>query len=275
MTNIPVKIFQTSLEKVLILNGVSQDSATITAMVMIAADLSGYPKHGTERIFLLLDAIKQNIINPKLTPQIIKESTATTVLSASFCIGQVVAFHSMNLAIEKAKKYGVGITGIINASHIGMLSFYSALASQQDCFGLVVCTSPPISVITGGHKKTFGTNPISYSFPSGTSFITADFSTTKVSRATLKEKIKLREKTHEILGVDSNGKDTYSPEEILKGGLKTFAGNIKSDMVSLLISILAGPLLGAEINHLICNTSDNEISFNSGVFFLSLDLDSF
>lgn len=275
MLKISVSDFQKALEQLLIHYDISDEDAKIIVATLLEGDLCGYHKHGTERLLQILDGFQQKTLDPASKPQILKESAAITILDASFCVGHPIAHRAMALAIDKSKKCGIGLTGVINAGHIGMLSYYTKIAAEQDCFGLAMCTSSPITVVTGGKTKTFGTNPIAYSYPTHTSSITADFSTSKVSRSTLKEQVMLKAETPEIWGVDEDGIDTLSPEKILKGGLKTFSGNIKGDMISMMISVLAGPLLGTKCNPNIIGSSDTKKPSNTGNLFIAFNLDSF
>ena len=104
------------------------------------------------------------------------------VIDAGGGLGAPSGTRAMTLAIKKAAQQGVGVVGVLSASHLGILAYYSEIASAQGCVGLVMTTSSPAVVVTGGKTKTFGTNPISYSFPAKPFPITADFSTAKTSR---------------------------------------------------------------------------------------------
>ncbi len=275
MIKLTIDKLKNSLEEKLQSFQVSEQDADIIAKILIEGDLRGYPTHGTERIFQIIDGIKQKTLDPSATASIEREKKAVTIYDGSRCIGHPAAYNAMRTAILKAKEFGTGISGIINAGHIGILSYYSELASQENCFGLVMCSTSPITILTGGKIKTFGTNPISYAYPTKLQPVIADFATSKVSRATLKSHLKNNKKIPANWAVDVNGNSTENPQEALDGGLKSFADNIKGDMISMLVGVLAGHLLGTEINPLTIGPSDPNKFSNTGNIFIALNIEDF
>lgn len=255
--------------------GVSHEDAVITAEILIQGTARGFLQHGVERIFQIISGFENKTIDPTAHCKITNEHTGTSTLNANYGLGQVAGKRAMELAVQKAKVTGIGCVGVINASHLGILSYYSEIACEQECLGIVMTTSSPAVVLTGGKKKFLGTNPISYSFPGPHHPFTADFSTSEVSRGTIYQ---YKENNKEIplgWGVDENGNDTTDPEKVLLGGLKTIGGSFKGDLVSLMVSVLAGNLIGGVSNQEVVGTKYMNHKPNKGDLFLAFDINKF
>jgi L-2-hydroxycarboxylate dehydrogenase (NAD+) len=268
------RVFEKIVE-ILLLNRVQKADAEITAEVLIEGTLRGYNNHGIDRIFQILEGLELGSIKPNAFPTVLKECLATSVIDGHHALGYPIGKQAMVLAIEKAKKFGVGVVGVINTSHIGILAYYSEIASREGCIGIVMSTSSPAVVIKGGKIKTFGTNPISYSLPFHPHPITADCATSKVSRGLIYEYLAKGKTIPLGWAVDHNGLNTEDPSQALEGGLQSFDGDIKGNIFSMLISILAGNLIGGVMNPNVTGTRDMSEEPNKGDLFIALNVESF
>lgn len=272
---ISIEFVQKKLYEILLYHEVPEQDAEMTANILLEGTLRGYQNHGIERIFQILEGVEQGTIDMQATPSILKERAATMVMDGHFGLGYPLGKRAMDIAIMKAKECGMGAVGVINASHIGILGYYSEIASNQGCMGIVMSTSSPAVVVKGGKIKTFGTNPISYSLPFTSHPITADCATSKVSRGLVHEYYAKGQDIPLGWAVDNQGVDTHDAGEALNGGLKSFDGDFKGNIFSMLISILAGNLIGGVMNPKVVGTRDMSEKPNKGDFFMALDIESF
>ena len=231
-----IEELQRNIIKVLLHYNIKRPAAKTAAEVMIEGHKKGYYNHGVDRIFQVIEGIRKGSIHSNTKTDIIKNNVSITLFDANFGLGYDVAKQAMLQAIRKASKNGVGVSGVVNASHIGILSYYTELASKQDCIGIALSTSSPAVVLKGGKTKIMGTNPISFSLPSRTidSPITADFSTSNISRGTLYEYLKKGLDLSVGWAVDEHGISTTNPLEALKGGLCDMGNDFKGFLVLLL-----------------------------------------
>lgn len=272
----PVSEIFNRLCKVLVLKGVVEQDAACTANILLEADLRGYKSQGMQRIFQILDGFHQTTLIPTDHSKLIRDFNAITIIDGHKYLGQPLSQKAMSIAIEKSRIYGVGVSGVINAGHIGLLGYYSELAAQQGCIGLVMTTSSPAVAVKGSGNKIFGTNPISYSVPAKFSHaITSDFSTSKVSRGKIYEYLNTDRPLPEGWAVNVYGEPTVSAKEALDGGIQTFDSGIKGASLSLLISILSGPLIGGVMNTEVKGTRYMNESPNKGDFFISFNISQF
>jgi hypothetical protein len=54
-------------------------------------------------------------------------------------LGLYIGPYCMNLAIQKAKKYGVGFVAVQNSTHYGIAGYYSTMASKEVRTNMPLC----------------------------------------------------------------------------------------------------------------------------------------
>jgi LDH2 family malate/lactate/ureidoglycolate dehydrogenase len=76
----------------------------------------------------------------------------------------------MKLAIEKAKKYGMGMVAVRNSTHYGIAGYYATMATQAGCIGLTGTNARPSIAPTFGVENMLGTNPLTFGLPTDEDF---------------------------------------------------------------------------------------------------------
>lgn len=273
--NISNDLLHLKLKNVLIKSGIKEYDAQIAAEVLIEGNLRNYLSHGVDRVFQILEGLKHKTINPNACAKILVDLPGVSVIDGDFGLGYLLGKKAMELAVEKAKRVGVGVVGVINTSHLGVLAYYSEIASRNGCIGVVMSTTSPAVVIKGGKMKTFGTNPISYSMPYNPYPITADFATSKVSRGVICDQVKKGKTIPVGWAVDAEGNETTDPNKALEGGLTTIDGDIKGSLLSFWVSIMAGPLIGGVNNPAVTGTRYMDKKPNKGDLFMAFNIEGF
>ena len=77
-------------------------------------------------------------------PMVLKQSGGTALVDGKNLLGPYVGKFCMNLAIEKAKKVGVGLVSARRSNHFGIAGYYSLQAIDQNLIGWAVS---PISLL--------------------------------------------------------------------------------------------------------------------------------
>ena len=107
--------------------GVPHDDAVIIADVLLESDKRGIESHGCNRFKpIYLDRIEAGIQNPVTNFEIIKETETTAVVDGHDGMGQVIGVKSMQMAIDKAKKYGMGMVVVRNSCQYGIAGYYTS-----------------------------------------------------------------------------------------------------------------------------------------------------
>ena len=102
--------------------GVPKEDAAVCADVLIESDRRGIESHGCNRFKpIYIDRIKEGILNPETNFEVIKETPATAVVDGHNGMGMVVGTRAMQMAIDKAKQYGMGMVAVRNSTHSAYL----------------------------------------------------------------------------------------------------------------------------------------------------------
>ncbi len=262
------------VKEILLKLGVNDADANLVTEVVLDADLKGFTSHGIGRFPQYIKTIDAN--NIKLTGdiEIERETESMAIVNGHSLFGQVVAYKSMELAIDKAKNTGIGIVGTHNSNHFGVTGFYSDLARKRNCIGLTFANTEPAIAPLNGKKPLIGTNPIAISIPNQETYIATDMATSATARGKILESKRKGLKLPEGVALDKDGNPTTDPEEALEGSILAF-GTHKGYALAFMLEILCGPLVGAEVGTGVTGTADWRKDCTKGDLFIAIDPEKF
>ena len=269
---LPLEEVEAGLARVLRAEGVPAEDARVTVVHLVEGTARGYVLHGVERIFEILDGFRHETLVPVARPRRVLDAPAFVVLDAERGLGAPIAAEAMRLAIERARQAGIAAVGVGNAGHLGILAPWAERAAAAGQLGIVMTTTSPAVVMPGGRTAVLGTNPIAYAFPMGGTIVTADFSTAAITRGVLLDHRDREAPLPAGVAVDEHGLPTTDAEAALRGGLLPLGGTLKGGLLSLLVSVIAGPLVGAVANHHITGTRWMNSPPNKGDIFIAIDV---
>ena len=258
---------------------VSQEDAEKTAEVLIEAELKEDPSHGISCLLSILNSIKRRDIIPNKKPEIITEKNATVIINGENILGPVSGIRAANLAVQKAKEYGVAAVSIRKSHHLFTLGYYTKLIALNNLIGILTTNTAPAIFAPEGLEKILGTNPISIAIPSEQNPIIIDMSSTNTARGKIREAIKKGDKIPRTWALDKQGRPTDDPEEALEGSLQPIGG-YKGFALALAIDVLSGILSGSASGKEVSGTSmhlnneDKKISYQ-GDLFIAIDISKF
>lgn len=148
--------------------GMLPGEASLVAQSLVHADLTGVFTHGSNFLPLYTNWIQVGSIDPTASPQVVSDNGATAVISARNAMGQVAGVQAMDLAIEKAKQFGIGAVGVRESNHFGAAAYYTMRAIDHDAIGF--CSTNGIQVMApyGGVTPSLSNTPIAYAIPAAT-----------------------------------------------------------------------------------------------------------
>jgi L-2-hydroxycarboxylate dehydrogenase (NAD+) len=213
--------------------GVSKADARIVADVLVAADLRGIPSHGVARLrSFYVRRLQAGVMNPRPDVRVVRETPVTALLDGGGGLGHPTARRAMTLAIQKARRTGVGFVTVRNSNHFGIAGYYAMMAPDRDCIGLAMTTTNRWVVPTFGRDAMLGTNPIAVAAPAGSEHpFVLDMATSTVTIGKLE--------VHERLGLpiplqwatDADGRASADPGTVMRdvraltgGGLLPLGG---------------------------------------------------
>ena len=232
------------IKNVFINHKLSKDHASICAEALINAELVGAPSHGLSRLKMYCDRIQKKTINPKPKIKIKKISQSIAHVDANNSIGFVAADIAIKVAINNAKKTGLGLVAVKNSGHYGLSGYYAEQAVKKNLMAMVFTNAPPAVAPHGALKSLFGTNPICFGTPTGSKvpFI-LDTSISMINRGKIRVAVREGGKIPEGVALDKFGKPTTDPKKALEGvqlPIASFRGSGLAWMVDILSGVFTG-----------------------------------
>jgi LDH2 family malate/lactate/ureidoglycolate dehydrogenase len=192
-----------------------QVHAVVTQLVTIS--LRGVDTHGVYLAERYLEGIKSGQINIHPKMKRVVDGPSVAVIDGDKGLGAYLASEATKLAIDKAKKTGIGAVNVAHLTHCGALSYYGLKTAESRMAGIFFTSGPAMAAPWGGATPVFSTNPLCFSFPSMSGPIVLDMATT--TAAGMKIQFAIRDGKQIPLGwaLDRQGRPTTDPSEAFKG----------------------------------------------------------
>jgi L-2-hydroxycarboxylate dehydrogenase (NAD+) len=287
---IPFTVLEDFMLNVMVKAGIPEADARIVSDVLIQADKLGFDSHGVNRLKpIYLDRIKDGILNPVTNYEITREGPTTAVIDGHNGMGHVISYHAMRLAIDKAKKYGMGMVAVRNSSHFGFAGYYPLMAVRENMIGITGTNARPSIAPTFGVENMLGTNPMTFGIPSDEAF---PFLLDCATSITQRGKIELYAREGKDMPggwvIDENGESKTNSAEVLKdliagkaaltplGGVGEETGGYKGYGYATVVEILSSALQqGAYMKMLIGIKDGKKVPYPVGHFFIVIDISAF
>jgi len=197
--------------------GVPEKEARFSANVLIEADKRGIDSHGIGRLKpIYFDRIKNGILHPYKEMTIVKETATTALIDGHLGLGLYIGPHCMELAIQKAKQYGIGFVVAQNSTHYGIAGYYATMATDRGCIGFTGTNARPSIAPTFGVEPCLGTNPLCFGIPTDEQFpFVIDCATSINQRGKIEKYERLGMDTPKGMVIDSEGKERTDTAQIL------------------------------------------------------------
>jgi LDH2 family malate/lactate/ureidoglycolate dehydrogenase len=229
------------------------------------------------------------LVNAKA--KIVNEAPVTALIDAGAGLGQPVAHRAMEMAIQKAEKFGAGFVTVRNSNHFGIAGYYAMMALEHDCIGMCMTNADVLVVPTFGKDAMLGTNPIAIAAPAGKEkpFV-LDMATSTVPRGKLEVYDRQGKPLPPGWATDEHGAETSDAKKVLDnfkvhagGGLLPLGGEGEllsgykgyglAAWVDVFSGILSGAAFATQISPI---TPDGRaLASNVGHFFGAWRVDAF
>ena len=146
---IPVGVIKGFIRDVFVGLGVPEADAGVTAEILIASDVRGIESHGVGRLKYYYDRIKSGRHRTQTEMEVVKETETTAVVDGHHGMGHVVSYRCMQIAIDKARRYGLGAVAVRNGTHFGIAGYYALMAAEAGMVGFTVTTSALCAALAG------------------------------------------------------------------------------------------------------------------------------
>jgi uncharacterized oxidoreductase len=236
--------------KTLIAAGTPVEEAAWVSECLVLSNLKGVDSHGVQQIPGYVKAIEDGFLKPGAGATLLEERAATSLYDGNWGYGYSIARDVMAATVEKARKAGMAFSGVRNVHHIGRVGKWAELALDHDMIGVASQPGGVYIAPWGGLERKLPIAPVAFAAPTGRHLpIVVDMSLGPIAggrtailahrgvKVPLGWYIDDQGKTHGDPGAFSEGKGAQLP--LGQPGL-----GYKGMALSLMVNILAGPLLG-------------------------------
>jgi len=270
--------------------GVPEDEAKICADVLIESDKRGIDSHGIGRLkTIYYDRIKDGIQFAKTKFEVVKEGPTTAVVDGHIGMGMVIAQKSMNMAIDKAKKYGMGMVAVRNSTHYGIAGYYVMMAAKAGMIGMTGTNARPSIAPTFGVENMLGTNPITFGLPTDEDFpFVLDCATSVSQRGKIEVYARENKEMPKGWVIDREGNTCTDANQALidltagnaaltpLGGIGEETAGYKGYGYATVVEILSAALQGgAYLKMLLGLENGKKVPYRLGHFFIAIDISHF
>jgi len=266
---LPVDLVCQFMMDALVRMGVPPEDAKVTSDILITADLWGVQSHGIGHLKMYHHRIKVGHQRAVTNLEIVKDTPTTAVADGGNGMGQVVGYRMMKLAIEKARRYGLGAVAVRNSSHFGVAGYYAKMAVDEGMVGICVTNARPAAAPTFGVTPLLGTNPIAFAAPTDEPFpFLYDAATTIAARGKVEVLERAEKSTPAGWVINEDGSMATDSAQILQ--------DMKQKKAALLPLGGLGELMGGHKGYgLATSVEILSAAFQSGAFLSGLtDLDA-
>lgn len=235
--------FALSVE-VLTVNGFSEPHARAIAEIICEAQRDECQSHGLYRLIVCVNSIRNGKVDGTVSPEVIADVPGVVTVDAHNGYSLFALKRGLPILIEKAAANGIAALAIRNCYHFSALWPEVERIANAGMAGLAMTPSHSWVAPAGGSRPLFGTNPIAFSWPrpTGLPFV-FDFETSAVARGEIELHKRAGKQLPEGVAINSGGRPTTDPVEALAGAMLPFGGH-KGSALSMMIELLAGPLIG-------------------------------
>lgn len=288
---VPWELMERFMVEVFQKSGVPVEDAKLCADVLLESDRRGIESHGCNRFKpIYIDRIDAGILNPVTEFEVVRETATTAVVDGHNGMGMVVGVRAMNMALEKAKKYGMGMVAVRNSTHYGIAGYYATMATKQNMIGITGTNARPSIAPTFGVENMLGTNPITFGLPTDEPFpFVLDCATSISQRGKIEFYARSGMDTPKGMVIGRDGSAMTDSPDILKaltegraalaplGGIGEELAGYKGYGYATVVEILSAALQAGSYLKMLTGFDENgnRIPYPLGHFFIAIDTEAF
>jgi LDH2 family malate/lactate/ureidoglycolate dehydrogenase len=291
-TRVPFEQLEAFMIDLFVSIGVPEEDARTCADVLISSDRRGIDSHGIGRLKTIYydRIVRQKIQQPVTELEVVRDKAATAVVDGHHGMGMVIGKHCMEMAVEKARTFGLGMVVARNSTHYGFAAYYPIMACNAGMIGLTGTNARPSIAPTHGVENMLGTNPLVFGIPTDEDFpFTNDYATSIIQRGKIEQYAREGKDCPPGLVIGRDGKTKTDSEQILKelvsgeaaltpiGGIGEETGGHKGYGFATVVELLSATLQqGAFLRQLSGLTEAGERRpYALGHFFLAINIENF
>lgn len=229
---------------VLVENGLDPAQARAVADTVTRAEADGCRSHGLYRVPGYVAALRSGRVNPAARPSVRQVAPALISVDGDGGFAPEAVRCGTQALTDATRRNGIA------AMAVGRCHHFSALWADVEPFvaaGLVVwayVVGQNSVAPHGGTRPLMGTNPLAFGWPRpGAEPFVFDFATSATARGEVELRALAGQDIPAGWALDAAGQPTTDPAAALGGALLPFGGH-KGSALSLMVELIAGPLIG-------------------------------
>jgi LDH2 family malate/lactate/ureidoglycolate dehydrogenase len=264
------------VQRLFVAVGIPAGAARTAADALVEADLEGVPSHGVMLVDMYLDRIRAGSVSKEEAAIVISDRGTSVVLDARHALGQGTGDQAIAIAIERARRHGVGIVAVRHGFHFGTARRYAVAAAAAGCIGIAMCNTRPLMPAPGGAERLVGNNPLAIAVPTdGEIPIVLDMATSEAAMGKIRLAEKAKRSIPDTWAVKADGSSTTDPTEAIAGMLLPASGPKGfglAFLIDLLCGLLSGGASGSAVQPLY---GDAAVPYDCSHLFIAIDVGRF
>jgi LDH2 family malate/lactate/ureidoglycolate dehydrogenase len=245
--------------------------AALVADSLVQADLWGHGSHGMLRLPWYAARLRTGAMTAAADPAVLADTGPLVLLDGRDGVGQVLTERARVLAVERARRHGIGAVGVRNSNHFGTAMYWTRRAASDGCVAVLTTNASPAMAPWGGREKVLGTNPWSIAAPGPDGRVVAvDIANTAVARGKIYLARNKGEPIPDTWALSPDGAPTTDPAQALLGVVLPMAGH-KGYAITFLMDVLSGALTGSGVGTEVHGPYEPEARSRAGHLFLAID----
>jgi LDH2 family malate/lactate/ureidoglycolate dehydrogenase len=240
----------------------------VQARWLTEADLRGHSSHGIQRLPVLVDRLREGLIDGAAQPDLTWRTTTVLVVDGARGFGPVIGELTMKEICSRAVDTGVAVGLVRNANHLGLLAPYVESAARNGFVAIATTTSEALVHPVGGREALIGTNPLAVGVPATPEPFVLDMATAAVSMGRVLRCRQIGEQLQPGWAIDRHGIETLDPTEA--SALTPFGGG-KGYGLALALELVVASLTATALGTDVVGTLDVEAPCTKGDVFIVFD----
>ena len=158
--------------------GMDADKAAIVGETMLEGDLMGHTTHGFQLLAPYLGTLEAGEMNGNGEPEVLNDTGPAITWDGKYLPGTWLVRTGLDLAVERAGKFGLAVIAIQRSHHIASLASYLKRVTDQGMMAMVFTSDPAVAGVApfGGLTPVYTPDPIGIGIPTSSDPILIDIS---------------------------------------------------------------------------------------------------
>jgi L-2-hydroxycarboxylate dehydrogenase (NAD+) len=251
----------------------------------------GIESHGIGRLKYYWERLKSGQHQPVTNFEVVREAPAVATVDGHHGMGPVIGVRAMQMAIDKARVYGLGAVAVRNSTHFGIAGYYPLMAIKAGMAGLTFTNARPAIAPTFGVKPMLGTNPIAFGAPSEDPEVPFlfDGATSTIQRGKVEVMARKEKPLLEGWVIDQQERPATDPAKVLEGltsgmnallplgGAGESLSGYKGYGLATMVEIFSAAFQSGSFLYGLTGIGDHgqKQPFKVGHFFMAMNVESF